>query len=106
VAAAHAIHHGLCELDDVHHHLHGEKVAIGVLAGLLIHGQQEEFERVRAFCGAVRLPTRLGDIGIAEVTPEKLAVVARRACRAGEIIHNEPVPVTEEMVIAALQKLA
>ncbi|MGV3553323.1 glycerol dehydrogenase [Rhizobium sp.] len=25
VAAAHAIHHGLCELDDVHHHLHGEK---------------------------------------------------------------------------------
>lgn len=106
VAAAHAIHHGLCELDDVHHHLHGEKVAIGVLAGLLIQGRQEEFEKVRTFCRSVRLPTTLGDIGIAEATPEKLAIVARRACRAGEIIHNEPMPVTEDMVVAALEKLA
>jgi glycerol dehydrogenase len=106
VAAAHAIHHGLCELEDVHHHLHGEKVAIGVLAGLKLHGADEEFERVRAFCRAVRLPTRLADIGIAEVTEEKLAIVARRACRPGEIIHNEPMPVTEDMVVAALKTLA
>jgi glycerol dehydrogenase len=106
VAAAHAIHHALCELDDVHHHLHGEKVAIGVLAGLLLHGRRDEFEEVRVFCASVRLPVRLGDIGIAGVTSEKLAIVARRACRAGEIIHNEPVPVTEAMVIAALEALA
>lgn len=106
VAAAHAIHHGLCELDDVHHHLHGEKVAIGVLAGLLIHGLDDEFQKVREFCRSVRLPTKLADIGIVEVTPEKLAIVARRACRAGEIIHNEPIAVTEAMVIAALHRLA
>jgi glycerol dehydrogenase len=105
VAAAHAIHHGLCELDDVHHHLHGEKVAIGVLAGLKINGDHDEFERVRDFCLAVRLPTRLSDIGIADATEEKLAIVARRACRSGEIIHNEPVPVSEEMVVAALKAL-
>jgi glycerol dehydrogenase len=105
VAAAHAIHHGLCELDDVHHHLHGEKVAIGVLAGLKLHGLEEEFARVRTFCQSVRLPTRLGHIGITEVTREKLAVVAQRACRAGEIIHNEPMQVTEEMVIEALEAL-
>lgn len=49
VAAAHAVHHGLCELDEVHHFLHGEKVAIGVLAGLKLPGDTEEFERVRAF---------------------------------------------------------
>ncbi|WP_411034038.1 glycerol dehydrogenase [Shinella sp. BYT-45] len=105
VAAAHAIHHGLCELDDVHHHLHGEKVAIGVLAGLKLHGLEDEFERVRAFCRSVRLPARLADIGIAEATPEKLAVVAGRACRAGEIIHNEPMPVREDMVVRALAAL-
>jgi len=105
VAAAHAIHHGLCELDDVHHHLHGEKVAIGVLAGLLLHGRRDEFDKVRAFCVLARLPVKLADIGIAEVTAEKLATVARRACRAGEIIHNEPIPVTEAMVIAALEEL-
>lgn len=105
VAAAHAIHHGLCELHDVHHHLHGEKVAIGVLAGLLLHGRKDEFDKVRAFCVSARLPVRLADIGIADVTADKLAIVARRACRAGEIIHNEPMPVTEAMVIAALETL-
>lgn len=105
VAAAHAIHHGLCDLDDVHHHLHGEKVAIGVLAGLLLHGDHAEFRRVREFCRAVRLPVRLADIGIAQITPEKLRIVAERACRAGEIIHNEPMPVTPAMVVAALTDL-
>ncbi|MGV3553324.1 hypothetical protein [Rhizobium sp.] len=77
-----------------------------MLAGLLLHGRRDEFEKVRAFCAATRLPTKLADIGIAEVTADKLAVVARRACRAGEIIHNEPMPVTEAMVIAALEALA
>ncbi|MBB3966141.1 glycerol dehydrogenase [Rhizobium metallidurans] len=105
VAAAHAIHHGLCELEDVHHHLHGEKVAIGVLAGLKIQGRHDEFARVRDYCQSVRLPTRLADIGIAEASQEKLEIVARRACRAGEIIHNEPMPVTEAMVIGALAAL-
>jgi glycerol dehydrogenase len=105
VAAAHAIHHGLCELEDVHHHLHGEKVAIGVLAGLKLHGQDEEFRKVRDFCRSVRLPTRLADIGINNASEEKLAIVAKRACRPGEIIHNEPIPVTERIVVAALKAL-
>lgn len=105
VAAAHAIHHGLCELEDVHHHLHGEKVAIGVLAGLKLHGQDEEFRKVRDFCRSVRLPTQLADIGIVDASEEKLAIVAKRACRPGEIIHNEPIPVTEGMVVAALKAL-
>jgi len=105
VAAAHAIHHGLCELEDVHHHLHGEKVAIGVLAGLIMHGREEEFLKVRDFCRSVRLPTRLADIGIVDASDEKLAIVAKRACRPGEIIHNEPIPISEGMVVAALKAL-
>ncbi|MBZ4689169.1 MAG: gldA [Cereibacter sp.] len=105
VAGAHAIHHGLCELPDVHHHLHGEKVAIGVLATLLIHGQREEFDRVRAYCASVRLPVRLADIGIEEVTEEKLRRVAERACRPGEIMENEPIRITPDMVVAALRQL-
>tara|TARA_Y100001951_G_scaffold102763_1_gene110086 strand:- start:3396 stop:4484 length:1089 start_codon:yes stop_codon:yes gene_type:complete len=106
VAGAHAIHHGLCELDDVHHHLHGEKVAIGVLAMLLIHGQQEEYERVRDFCTSVRLPTDLSGVGITDLTEDKLARVAERACKPGDIMHNEPVKVTPDMVAEALRKLA
>jgi glycerol dehydrogenase len=106
VAAAHAIHHGLTELDDVHYALHGEKVAIGILAGLLLNGETEEFARVRQFLTEVRLPTRLAEIGVVDPSYEKLKRVARRACRAGEIIHNEPFPVTEVMVVEALQALA
>lgn len=105
VATAHAIHHGLCELDEVHAYLHGEKVALGVLAGLLIQGRMEEFERVRAFCVATRLPTRLADVGIVEAIEAKLSRVAERACRPGEIIHNEPQPVSVDQVIAALRQL-
>ncbi|WP_062229171.1 glycerol dehydrogenase [Aureimonas frigidaquae] len=106
VAGAHAIHHGLCELPDVHHHLHGEKVAIGVLATLLIHGNRDEYEKVRDYCLSVRLPTRLSDIGIVEVSDEKLQAVAQRACRPGEIMENEPITVTPDMVVAALRQLA
>ncbi|MFZ4874047.1 glycerol dehydrogenase [Janthinobacterium sp. Mn2066] len=105
VASAHGIHHGLCELPDVHHHLHGEKVAIGVLAGLKLRGKEDEFQRVLAFCQSVRLPTRLADIGITEVTPEKLRIVAERACRPGEITHNEPLAVTSAMLVDALRAL-
>ena len=106
VAGAHAIHHGLCELEDVHGYLHGEKVAIGVLSTLLIHGDVAEYEKVRDYCKAVRLPTRLADIGIAAVTAEKLRRVAERACRPGDIIHNEPITVTPDMVVDALRELA
>lgn len=105
VAAAHAIHHGLCELPDVHHHLHGEKVAIGVLAGLILAGQRDEFAAIRAFCASVRLPVRLSDIGIRDASPARLRIVAERATRQGEIIHNEPYPVTADMVVAALTQL-
>jgi len=105
VAGAHAIHHGLCELPDVHHHLHGEKVAIGVQAMLLIHGEDDEYRRVRAFCESVRLPVRLSGIGIDDLTNEKLAKVAARACRPGDIMHNEPIRVTPAMVADALARM-
>ena len=106
VAAAHAIHHGLCELDEVHHYLHGEKVAIGVLAELKLEkAPEEDYAAVRQFIADVRLPTRLADIGIVDATPEKLKLIAERACRPGEIIHNEPMPVTVDMVVEVLREL-
>lgn len=105
VAAAHAVHHGLTMLQDTHHALHGEKVAIGILTGLALHDDNAEFDRVQNFLRAVGLPTRLADLGIAEVTDEKLCVIAERACRQGEIIHNEPFPVAPDQVIGALRRL-
>lgn len=106
VAGAHAIHHGLCELNDVHHHLHGEKVAVGVLVMLLILGEDAEFHRVRTFCQSVRLPVTLADIGISDATEDKLVRVAERACRPGDIMENEPIRVSSAEVVAALKRLA
>ncbi len=60
---------------------------------------------MREFCLSVRLPTSLADIGIEKATDEKLEIVAKRACRAGEIIHNEPIKVTPDIVVAALKQL-
>ena len=105
VAGAHAIHNGLCELHDVHGYLHGEKVAIGVLATLLIYGRQDEFHRIREFCASVRLPVRLADIGITEVTDAKLRKVGERACRPGGLMDHEPKRITPEMVMDALRQM-
>ena len=50
LAAAHAIHNGLTALPETHAMLHGEKVAFGVLAQLVLEGAPEaEFFRVRDF---------------------------------------------------------
>lgn len=105
VAAAHAIHHGLSELDEVHGALHGEKVAIGILAELLLLAREAEFAKVRAFLESVGLPVRLADLGITNVTDAKLDLIAQRACRAGEIIHNEPIKITPAQVVEALRRL-
>ncbi|WP_345817505.1 glycerol dehydrogenase (plasmid) [Paraburkholderia sp. PREW-6R] len=106
VAAAHAIHHGLADLPSSHSLLHGEKVAIGVLASLFLSTvADDERDRVFSFCRAVGLPTRLEQIHVDATDTAALHTVAARACRAGEIIHNEPYPVEPAMVVAALRAM-
>lgn len=105
VAAAHAIHHGLAQLPETHGCLHGEKVAIGILVGLLLNDDIAEFERVRRFLEQVRLPTSLSSLGLERASTQQLRIIAERACREGEIIHNEPFTVSEATVIAALEVL-
>jgi glycerol dehydrogenase len=86
--------------------LHGEKVAIGVLASLFLSAvPDEERQRVFRFCRAVGLPTRLADINVDVTNQAALETVAKRACRAGEIIHNEPYPVDAPLVVAALKAM-
>ncbi|CAG9222429.1 Glycerol dehydrogenase [Paraburkholderia tropica] len=106
VAAAHAIHHGLAELPAAHALLHGEKVAVGTLASLFLWAvPDDERKRIFRFCRDVGLPTRLAAINVDVDDTAALMTVAQRACRAGEIIHNEPYPVTPERVVAALQAM-
>ena len=104
LAAAHAIHNGLTLLPETSGTLHGEKVAFGTLAQLMLEqAPAEELERVARFCMAVGLPATLEELGITDTSPEHLAAVAERACTVGGTMRNMPIAVTPAMVIDALR---
>ena len=104
LATAHAIHNGLTALQETHHHYHGEKVAIGTLASLFLTGQPSDvIDEVYTFCEEVGLPTTLAEIGLENPSEEDLMRVAEAATTEGETIHNEPMPVTPQMVVSALK---
>ena len=103
LAAAHAIHDGLTALDETHAYLHGEKVAFGTLAQLVLeNAPTEEIEEVLEFCTTVGLPVCLKDIGITDISADDLRKVARKACLPEESIHAMPFPITEHAVAAAI----
>ncbi len=104
LAGAHAIHNGLTVLPECHEMYHGEKVAFGTLTQLALENVSgDELERVITFCIEVGLPVTFAELGINEVTDEKLMAVATAACAEGDTLHNMPFEVTPEKVVAALK---
>ncbi|HBR6268375.1 TPA: glycerol dehydrogenase [Klebsiella pneumoniae] len=104
LAAAHAIHNGLTVLPETHSYWHGEKVAFGTLAMLMLTDREPELiDTVYTFCESVGLPTTLAQIGLNNVTDEQLLAVATASCQEGETMHNEPYAVTPERILAALR---
>lgn len=103
LAAAHAIHNGLTTAPGTHAYMHGEKVAFGLLTQLMLEEQPKAIvQEVLRFSIAVGLPVTFAEIGLPNPTASLLAAVARRATQPGETIHNEPMPVTPGMVVAAM----
>ena len=103
LAAAHAIHDGLTALEETHAYLHGEKVAFGTLAQLVLeNAPTEEIEEVLEFCTTVGLPVCLKDIGVTDISADDLRKMARKACLPEESIHAMPFPITEDAVAAAI----
>lgn len=103
LAGAHAIHDGLTLLPGTHHHYHGEKVAFGTLAQLLLeNAPEEEIHQVLGFCLEVGLPVCLGDIGVTSISQKELMAVAEKACIPEESIHSMPFPVGPAEVAAAI----
>jgi glycerol dehydrogenase len=103
LAAAHAIHNGLTVAPATHAFFHGEKVAYGLLAQLVLEGQPRSVvESVLGFATQVGLPVTLAQIGLSELPRDVLQQIAERATAAGETIHHEPFEVRSEMVADAL----
>ena len=103
LAAAHAIHNGLTQLEATHEAIHGEKVNIGTVSQLVLEGRDDAFvEEIIEFSLDVGLPVTLAEIGLDDPTHDQLDVVAEAACAEGETIHNEPFAVEPAMVRDAL----
>ena len=62
-----------------------------------------ELERIIEWCIELGLPVSFKELGITEVTDEKLMAVATAACAEGDTLHNMPFEVTPEKVCAALK---
>jgi glycerol dehydrogenase len=103
LAAAHAIHNGLTQLEATHGAIHGEKVNIGTISQLVLEGRDDAFvEEIIDFSLDVGLPVTLSEIGLDDPTREQLDVVAEAACADEETIHNEPFAVEPAMVRDAI----
>lgn len=104
LAGAHAIHNGLTVLPECHHMYHGEKVAFGTIAQLVLENvSASELEEIIGFCVEVGLPVTLKDLGLTEATDEKIMAVAEVACAPNDTLHNMPFEVTPERVAAAIK---
>jgi glycerol dehydrogenase len=103
LAAAHAVHNGLTVIEELHHLYHGEKVAFGVLVQLVLeNAPQNEVRDVLSFCKKLGLPTSFKDMGIENISMEKIYEAAKLACAEGETIYNMPFHVTVDDVYAAI----
>lgn len=103
LAAAHAIHNGMTVLKETHSTYHGEKVAFGTIVQLALeNAPNEEIAEVILFCNQVGLPTNLHDLGVDEVTDDKIRKVAEASCAEGETIYNMPFEVTVDSVVSAI----
>lgn len=104
LAGAHAIHNGLTVLEECHHMYHGEKVAFGTITQLVLENiPAEELQSIIDFCIELGLPVTFKQLGITEVTDEKLMAVATAACAETDTLHNMPFEVTPEKVCAAMK---
>jgi glycerol dehydrogenase len=89
----------------VHAFHHGEKVAFGTLAQLMLEdAPQEEITAVLNFCTSVGLPVTLAQIGLHDPSDVLLLRIAERATIASDTIHNEPFQVTANAVLQAIKR--
>ncbi|MCK9328800.1 MAG: glycerol dehydrogenase [Candidatus Cloacimonetes bacterium] len=103
LATAHAVHNGLTELPETHKYYHGEKVAFGVLTGLHLNSEDKQtIDTVYEFCKQIGLPTTFSEIGLKNISKDKLLKIATKTCSKEQSIHHEITIITKEKVIDAL----
>ena len=104
LAGAHAIHNGLTVLEECHGMYHGEKVAFGTIAQLVLeNAPAKELEEIIDFCIVLGLPVTLKQLGAEHITEEQIFAVAEAACGENDTLRNMPFEVTPRTAAAAIK---
>ena len=104
LAGAHGIQIGFTAFKETENYLHGEIVAFGTLASLFLTDRENEIiDEVYAFCESIGLPTTLAEIGLPHISDSAINKIAEVAMDKDNPVHNEPVPVTKEAIVAAIK---
>jgi glycerol dehydrogenase len=102
LAAAHAFAQAFTGIPQTHDdYLHGEMVAMGTLAHLMMESCPDEATRVAEFFAAVGLPIHLGQLGLDAGDTRALDVVGDVAT-GFPFLANMPMPVTAALVRSAI----
>jgi glycerol dehydrogenase len=101
LAASHSVYNGFTALEECEKTMHGELVAFGTLAQLVLEdAPMEEIEEVLDFCCSVGLPVTLEEVGVTDAS--RVMIAAEKACAPGESIHNMLGDVTPQQLCNAL----
>lgn len=105
LSGAHSIHNGMTVLEETHKLLHGEKVTYGVLTQLVLEGRPDDFvKEIGTFCKKLGLPVTLEDLGLADVTDDRLLAAAEETCKPDDTMVNMPFEVQPEDIVKAMRK--
>ena len=103
VAAAHAIHNGLSQLESSKNVLHGLMVSYGILVQTALLGDKEELEKLYNKFLLLELPTKLSDIGVDFNRKDDLDKVINAAIAPNETISLLPFSVDNELLYKAIE---
>jgi len=103
VAVAHALSQGFSLIPEIHELMHGEAVAFGLLAQLLLDKSAEsDVEMVFSFCHKIGLPVTLEDMNAGKTDRSTLLRAAEFAAAPGKPSGNMPFKITGEMLLEAI----
>jgi len=103
ITAAHAIHNGMTSVPDLHGAKHGEKVAFGLIANLILEGaSDEEVYDLANFFKEIELPLTLEDLGLEEFKEDEWRQVAEEACDPEDTMTNMTIEVTPDDVYQSI----
>lgn len=104
VATAHMIANNLPGFPECHGLMHGEEVAFGIISQLCLDEQMptDEMYQIVDFMIDVGLPVTFAEIGLKNVTRDRLQKLGDICAGPGSLCHSHPFKVTSESIVDAM----